>query len=108
MYHFDFYRLEEAAELEELGFEEYLPGEGVALVEWGERFPFVMPRERLLVVLERFYDHGGEGRRLWFTPYGDTAAAVVEKLIETITWKVDGTLNRVPLVFNDDPGGLGG
>ena len=76
VYHFDFYRLEEAAELEELGFEEYLPGEGVALVEWGERFPFVMPREWLLVVLERFYDHGGEGRRLWFTPYGDTAAVV--------------------------------
>ncbi len=36
--HFDFYRLEGVGELVNLGFEDYLDGSGVALIEWGDRF----------------------------------------------------------------------
>jgi len=39
VYHFDLYRLADSDELLELGFDEYLPGSGIALVEWPERFP---------------------------------------------------------------------
>jgi tRNA threonylcarbamoyladenosine biosynthesis protein TsaE len=39
LYHFDLYRLSDPDELMELGFEEYLHGDGVALVEWPERYP---------------------------------------------------------------------
>jgi tRNA threonylcarbamoyladenosine biosynthesis protein TsaE len=39
LYHFDLYRLSDPDELEELGLEEYLPGAGVAVVEWANRFP---------------------------------------------------------------------
>ncbi len=39
IYHFDFYRLKDYSELEDLGVEEYFYGEGISLVEWGERFP---------------------------------------------------------------------
>jgi tRNA threonylcarbamoyladenosine biosynthesis protein TsaE len=38
LYHFDLYRLSDPDELEELGLEEYLPGGGVAVVEWANRF----------------------------------------------------------------------
>jgi tRNA threonylcarbamoyladenosine biosynthesis protein TsaE len=38
LYHFDFYRLSHADDLLELGFEEYLYGNGVTVVEWGDRF----------------------------------------------------------------------
>lgn len=37
--HFDLYRLGGSAELEELGFGDYLAGAGVTLVEWAERAP---------------------------------------------------------------------
>jgi len=37
LYHFDLYRIEDPAELEELGFAEYFFGEGVSVVEWAER-----------------------------------------------------------------------
>jgi len=36
VYHFDFYRLHAAAELHDLGLEEYLDGEGICLIEWPE------------------------------------------------------------------------
>lgn len=43
VYHFDFYRLSGAAELGETGFDEYVSGGGVCLIEWGTRFPQVLP-----------------------------------------------------------------
>lgn len=42
-HHFDLYRLEDAEELEDIGFYEYLEGEGVTLIEWGDKFPGKLP-----------------------------------------------------------------
>jgi len=39
LHHFDLYRLESEKELEATGFEEYLCGPFVSVVEWGEKFP---------------------------------------------------------------------
>ncbi len=39
LYHFDLYRLSDPDELHELGFDEYLHRDGIALVEWAERYP---------------------------------------------------------------------
>ena len=96
VYHFDFYRLSTDESLDELGFEEYLPGDGVAFIEWAERLPELLPPEHLQVTIERFYDNKGEGRRLWFHPHGPLAADVVETIIEAITWRTDGTLKIQP------------
>jgi tRNA threonylcarbamoyladenosine biosynthesis protein TsaE len=41
--HFDFYRLNRVDELTEIGFEEYLWGGGVCLIEWADLFPAVIP-----------------------------------------------------------------
>lgn len=43
IYHFDWYRLETRAALDTLGIEEYLEGQGIAIVEWAEKFPEVLP-----------------------------------------------------------------
>lgn len=59
VYHFDFYRLRNAAELSEIGFDDYSSGEGVCLVEWGTLFPDVLPSEAEII---RFRDIGN-GRR---------------------------------------------
>lgn len=97
IYHFDFYRLDEDDAADEaageLGFEEYLPGDGVAFIEWAERLPQLLPTEYLLINIERFYDEYGDGRRLWFTPYGVVATRIVDTIIETATWRTNGTLN---------------
>ena len=52
LYHFDWYRLESAEELYELGMDEYLGGDGIALVEWPGRCPDAVPEDCLLIRIE--------------------------------------------------------
>ncbi len=94
VYHFDFYRLSADDDILELGFEEYLPGDGTAFIEWPERLPHLLPPHYLQVNLERFDDKMGEGRRIWFVPFGEEAAGAVEALFEAVIWCIDGTLLR--------------
>ena len=49
LYHFDWYRLESAEELYELGMDEYLGGDGIALVEWPGRCPEAVPETCLRI-----------------------------------------------------------
>jgi tRNA threonylcarbamoyladenosine biosynthesis protein TsaE len=41
--HFDWYRLDEAAEVIGLGWDDYLADGGTLLVEWGDKFPELLP-----------------------------------------------------------------
>lgn len=49
LYHFDWYRLNSVEELWEMGMEEYLGGNGVAVVEWPSQCPEAIPETRLEV-----------------------------------------------------------
>ena len=51
VYHFDLYRLDDAEDLANIGFEEFLGGEGVAIIEWPDLFPTEMPDEYVKVEL---------------------------------------------------------
>ena len=46
VYHVDLYRLEEPREVATLGLEELLERDALVLMEWGERFPQLLPPER--------------------------------------------------------------
>jgi tRNA threonylcarbamoyladenosine biosynthesis protein TsaE len=43
LYHIDLYRIKSEAEAIDIGLEEFLPGEGVTLVEWPDRIPTLLP-----------------------------------------------------------------
>lgn len=45
VYHFDFYRLENSEAVLRLGFDDYVFGDGVALIEWADRSPELIPKE---------------------------------------------------------------
>ncbi len=47
VYHFDFYRLGAADEVAAIGYEEYLYGGGVSLIEWPERLGILSPQDCL-------------------------------------------------------------
>ena len=67
LYHFDWYRLESSEELYELGMDEYLGGNGVALVEWPERCPDAIPECCLRIHLQPC---GEDVRAVTLTPAG--------------------------------------
>jgi tRNA threonylcarbamoyladenosine biosynthesis protein TsaE len=46
VYHVDLYRLDELREVETLGLEDLFEREAVVLIEWGERFPQILPSRR--------------------------------------------------------------
>lgn len=50
--HFDFYRLEEDYELDDLGFDDYLSG-GVTVIEWSEKFPDRLPADAAHITIEK-------------------------------------------------------
>ncbi len=93
LYHFDFYRLSDEEETIELGFEDYLPGEGIACIEWAERLPHLLPPEHLQVRIERTGEEVDDKRCIWFDPGGTAAEKLVETFFEAVTWRTNGNLH---------------
>jgi tRNA threonylcarbamoyladenosine biosynthesis protein TsaE len=61
VYHIDLYRMDRPQDLQELGLEEVLGTDGVALVEWPERLGPYAPRRAVRV---RLRDQGGDLREI--------------------------------------------
>lgn len=61
LYHFDAYRLAGPEELERLGFEEYFYGQGLSVIEWGDKVTRLLPPETLSIAFT--YSAAGDCRR---------------------------------------------
>ena len=64
-YHVDLYRLDTVREVATLGLDEIFDRDSVVLIEWGERFPNLMPASRIEIRLE---PRGNETREITVTP----------------------------------------
>lgn len=52
VYHVDLYRLDRAADVATLGLDEIFDREAVVLIEWGERFPEILPENHIRIHLD--------------------------------------------------------
>jgi tRNA threonylcarbamoyladenosine biosynthesis protein TsaE len=77
LYHFDAYRLDGPRELDDFGADEYFWGDGVSLVEWGERVAEALPADRIEVRIEH---ESASGRRLVIEATGPRHAAMLARL----------------------------
>lgn len=77
VYHFDVYRLRSAAEFFDLAAGEYLEGDGVCLIEWGDRVAAYLPTDHLRITLEVI---GATARRATLEATGPRHEAVVAVL----------------------------
>ncbi|MCD7975157.1 MAG: tRNA (adenosine(37)-N6)-threonylcarbamoyltransferase complex ATPase subunit type 1 TsaE [Phascolarctobacterium sp.] len=64
--HFDLYRIKRREELYDIGFQEYVGGSGITLIEWGDLFSDELPYEHLKVELA----FENSFRRAILTPFG--------------------------------------
>ncbi len=64
LYHFDVYRIGSVEEMDETGFEEYMTGEGVSLIEWADLIREILPGERTRVRIEKDLEKGFDYRRI--------------------------------------------
>ena len=67
LYHMDLYRLAGEEDIENLGFTEYIYGNGLTVIEWPERLGSLMPADRLHILL---LITGAGSRTAQLTPYG--------------------------------------
>lgn len=60
LYHFDVYRIDDIYEMYEIGFEEYLYGEGVCIVEWSDKVKDVLPKDTIDIIISVIDDNTRE------------------------------------------------
>lgn len=53
LFHFDVYRIDDLGEMYEIGFDEYLYGEGVCVVEWGSMVRELLPKHTVNISIKR-------------------------------------------------------
>ncbi len=63
LFHFDMYRLEDAGDLFDIGWEDYLDRGGVCALEWSERVEEALPEDTAVVSFARCPE-GGNWRRI--------------------------------------------
>ena len=63
-YHFDVYRIGDVEEMDEIGFEDYVYGEGVCLIEWANLIREILPDDFMGILIEKDLEKGFDYRRI--------------------------------------------
>ena len=63
-YHFDVYRIGDISEMDEIGYEDYIYGEGVALIEWANLIEEILPEKRISITIEKDLEQGFDYRKI--------------------------------------------
>ena len=64
LYHFDVYRIDDPDEMYEIGYDEYIDGDGVCVIEWAENIAEILPRERYDITISKDYEKGENFREI--------------------------------------------
>ena len=64
LYHFDVYRIEDPEEMYEIGFDEYLYGEGVCLIEWAKNVSELIPEGAIRITITKDLSKGLSYRKI--------------------------------------------
>lgn len=64
LYHFDVYRIGDVEETEEIGYEDYIYGEGVSLIEWANLISEILPEHYTEIKIEKDLEKGFDFRRI--------------------------------------------
>ncbi len=78
LYHFDVYRIASSEEMLEIGFEEYVYGQGVCIIEWANLIKEILPGDYLYIEMK----YKEEGREMILTPYGKEYENLVKELLK--------------------------
>ena len=63
-YHFDVYRIGDAEEMDEIGYEDYFYGEGVCMIEWANLIEEILPPTYKQITIEKDPGKGYDYRRI--------------------------------------------
>lgn len=64
LYHFDVYRVGDSSGMAETGFDEYIDGDGICVIEWAELIEDILPDDRINVTISRLPERGDDAREI--------------------------------------------
>lgn len=67
LYHFDVYRVNDPDEIAAIGFDEYIFGDGVSVIEWANYIEDLIPDESLTINIEKLPELGETYRKIKFS-----------------------------------------
>ena len=73
LYHFDVYRIEDSEEMEEVGFNDLIYGEGVCLIEWANLISDILPEHYINVTIEKDLNKGFDYRCIVIEENGNSS-----------------------------------
>ena len=79
LYHFDVYRVNDPYEIEAIGFDEYIFGNGVSVIEWANYIEELIPAENLTILIEKLPSMGETYRKITIT-YTDNRYDYIKEL----------------------------
>ncbi len=68
-YHFDVYRIGDVEEMDEIGYEDYIYGDGVSLIEWANLIEEILPEQYTEIKIEKDLEKGFDYRRISICEY---------------------------------------
>ena len=71
-YHFDVYRIGDVEEMDEIGFEDYIYGEGVSLIEWSNLIEEILPEKKVKITIDKDLEQGFDYRRIMIEGLDET------------------------------------
>ncbi len=80
LYHFDIFRIESVKEMFELGYEDYFFGEGVTVIEWGDKVASLLPQEYVEIEFRRLEKNNH--RKIRIKPHGAGWQERISKWLE--------------------------
>lgn len=63
-YHFDVYRIGDIEEMDEIGYEDYVYGDGVSMIEWANLIEEILPEKRRNILIEKNLEKGFDYRKI--------------------------------------------
>jgi tRNA threonylcarbamoyladenosine biosynthesis protein TsaE len=78
--HVDLYRLRAETEADSIGLDAYLTGQAVTAIEWADRFPAILPADRLEI---RLIHQSPTVRKAELQAYGTEALALLTRIQQT-------------------------
>lgn len=72
-YHFDVYRIGDVEEMDEIGFEDYIYGEGVSLIEWSNLIEEILPEKKVEIKIEKDLAQGFDYRLITIEGLDETS-----------------------------------
>ena len=63
-YHFDVYRISDPDEMDEIGFDEFIFGDGASLIEWADLIDEIIPEEAVRIKIEKDPEKGFDYRKI--------------------------------------------